>query len=268
MLSSFVGFGGYRKNALTPSGAVGAIVVGTSIFGFGGWAWGLLLIAFFVSSSLLSHYRRAEKEVVTDQFAKSHRRDLGQAMANAGVGTLLALVYGVSPHPVVLGAFIGAISTVNADTWATEIGVLSRQAPRLITTGRVVSSGTSGGVTRDGSLAALSGGFFIGLCAILVFSGDRLVTGHLMAWEVPWPLLPIAGVSGLVGASFDSWLGASVQRIFYCRVCNRETEQATHHCGSRSLPLRGWGWLNNDLVNFISSGAGALVAAALTLWLM
>lgn len=260
-----MGFAAYRKNALTVNGVVGAIVVGTLIVGFGGWAWGLLLVAFFVSSSLLSHYRRPDKAATSDKFAKGHRRDLGQVLANGGLGVLLAFVHCLSPHPALLAAFVGAMATVNSDTWATEIGVLSRQPPRLVTTGRMVPVGTSGGITRDGSLAALAGGLFIGLCAALFVAAEHLATGHVLAMEMLWLLFPIGGASGLAGSFFDSLLGATLQRIYYCEVCNKETEQAVHHCGSRSFPLRGWGWLNNDLVNFFSSGVGALVAAGLIL---
>jgi uncharacterized protein (TIGR00297 family) len=268
VFSSFIGFVGYRQGALTVSGAVGAIVVGTFIVGLGGWAWGLLLVAFFASSSLLSLYRRADKRAVSDKFAKGHRRDLGQTLANGGLGVLLAIAYSLSSHPIWLAAFVGAMATVNGDTWATEVGVLSRQTPRLVTTGRTVAPGTSGGVTRDGSLAALGGGLFIGSCALLFIAGERLALGQPIAIEMIWPLLPIGGVSGLAGAFFDSLLGASVQRIYYCQVCNTETEQAIHRCGSRSYPLRGWSWLNNDMVNFVSSGIGALVAAGLAAWLV
>ena len=156
--SSLIGIVAYRKNTLTASGAAGAILVGTLIVGFGGWAWGMVLIAFFVSSSLLSHYRRADKVAVGDKFAKGHRRDLGQTLANGGLGALLAVGYFVSPNAAMLAAYVGAMATVNSDTWATEIGVLSRQPPRLVTTWRVVPPGTSGGITGDGSLAALGGG--------------------------------------------------------------------------------------------------------------
>jgi uncharacterized protein (TIGR00297 family) len=264
VFSSFIGFVSYRQGALTIGGLVGAIVVGTLIVGFGGWAWGLLLVAFFASSSLLSLYRRADKAAVSDKFAKGQRRDLAQTLANGGLGVLLALAYSLSPHSILLAAFVGAMATVNSDTWATEVGVLSRQIPRLVTTGRAVPPGTSGGVTYDGSLAALSGGLFIGLCALLFITGEHLVLGEPVAIELVWPLLPVGGMSGLVGAFFDSLLGASVQRLYYCQVCSVETEQAVHRCGARSYPLRGWSWLNNDMVNFISSGVGALVAAGLT----
>ena len=45
------------RRSLSQSGAVGALIVGTIIFGFGGWVWGLILGLFFVSSSLLSHFK-------------------------------------------------------------------------------------------------------------------------------------------------------------------------------------------------------------------
>lgn len=268
VLSSCIGFAGYRRDSLTPSGAVGAVVVGSLTVGLGGWAWGLMLVAFFGSSSLLSHYRRADKSGVSDKFSKGHRRDLGQALANGGLGVLLALFYRLSPHPAILAAFVGAMATVSADTWATEIGILSRQAPRLVTTLRTVPPGTSGGITRGGSLAALAGGLFIGICAIVFVSAERLASGQSAALGIWWSGLPIAGISGLVGAFFDSLLGATAQRIYYCQACQTQTEQAIHRCGSPAYPQRGWRWLNNDMVNFVSSGVGALVAAGLTIWLV
>ncbi len=266
IFSSLIGVAGYRRGTLTFSGVIGAVVVGTLIVGFGGWTWGLLLVAFFVSSSLLSLYRWRDKLSVSDKFSKGHRRDLGQTLANGGLGALLAVAYGLSSRPILFVAFLGAMAAVNSDTWATEIGVLSRGTPRLVTTGQVVPPGTSGGITRDGSLAALAGGLFIGLCAALFSAGERLATGQPIAIELLGLLVLICGLSGLGGAFFDSLLGATVQRIYYCEVCEKETEQVIHHCGSRSRPLRGWGWLDNDVVNFISSVVGALLAAGMALW--
>lgn len=265
VLSSLIGWAGYRQEALTASGVMGAILVGTFIVGFGGWAWGFLLVAFFVSSSLLSLYRSRDKAALSDKFAKGRRRDLGQTLANGGLGTLLALAYSLSSHPLLFVAFVGTMATVNGDTWATEIGVLSRRVPRLITTGRAVPPGTAGGVTLDGSLAALAGGLFVGMCAPLFLIGERLVGGQLADLESWWMLIPLAGTGGLIGTFFDSLLGASVQRIYYCPACDKETEQAVHRCGSASHPLRGWKWLDNDMVNFLSSVLGAATAAGLSL---
>ena len=268
MFSGLIGVVGYRRGALTISGVGGALVVGTLIVGFGGWTWGLLLVAFFTSSSFLSLHRRRDKAFVSDRFAKGHRRDMGQALANGGLGAFLAIAYGLSPRPELFAAFVGAMAAVNSDTWATEVGVLSQQTPRLVTTGQAVLPGTSGGVTRYGSLAALGGGLFVGLCAVLFVAAECRITGRPVALERLWPLILVGGVSGLAGAFFDSLLGATVQRMGYCEVCQKETERDIHHCGSPSRHLRGWRWLNNDVVNFISSGVGALVAAGLTFWLV
>ena len=90
-LSAGIGWLAYRRNSLTRSGVAGAVITGTLIFGFGGWTWGLVLIAFFVSSTLLSHWRWADKAELADKFAKGERRDLGQTLANGGYGAALAI---------------------------------------------------------------------------------------------------------------------------------------------------------------------------------
>lgn len=279
VLSGAIGLLAYRRDALTSSGVAGAMLVGTLIFGFGGWTWGLTLIAFFVSSSLLSHYRRAEKEAVAEQFDKNERRDLGQVLANGGLGALLALaVYFLvdlagqarAGHPLYVYltvAYFGVMATVNADTWATELGVLASERPRLITTGRPVAPGTSGGITRYGTLAALAGAAFIGVAAFVLIQLASLATrGELLLADLS--IVAIAAMAGLVGSLFDSLLGASVQRIYWCDHCEKETERQVHGCGGRTRPLRGWSWINNDMVNLLSSLVGGLLAGSLGLLIL
>jgi uncharacterized protein (TIGR00297 family) len=261
LLSAAIGYAGYTKDALSRSGAVGAVLIGTAVFGLGGWDWGILLIAFFVSSSLLSRYRRLEKASLAEKFAKGSRRDLGQTMANGGLGALLAIGSALYPHWLWLAAYVGAMATVNADTWATEVGVLSRTRPRLITSGQEVEVGTSGAVSWLGTTATLAGGLFIGLLAALLqlaWQGEEVLG---QAW-----LLLLAGLlGGLGGSLFDSLLGATVQAIYYCDRCAKETERPLHHCGTETRRLRGWRWLDNDLVNLTSSAVGAAVASGLAI---
>ena len=247
---------GYRGRSLAPSGVAGAVVVGTLIFGLGGWDWGLLLIAFFVSSSLLSRYREGEKRGLAEKFAKVGGRDLRQALANGGWGALLAIAYALCPHSLLFAAFVGAMAAVNADTWATELGVLSPSPPRLITTGRTVPVGTSGGVSPLGISASLAGALLIGLLA-LIFEG--LAPGGVPSPFARW--LPVAAsLGGLAGSLFDSLLGATVQGIYYCEACGKETESRVHRCGATTRQVRGWRRLDNDGVNFLSSVVGSVVA--------
>ena len=258
LLSALIGYVGYARQSLSPSGVLGAVLVGTVIFGLGGLAWGALLVVFFVSSSALSHFKEARKAAVAEKFSKGSRRDLAQALANGGVAALAALGGLLWPSPLWWVAFVGALATVNADTWATELGVLSRNLPRLITTGRTVEPGTSGGLTLTGTTAALGGAAVIGLVAAgFDLAGSRPV-GQVAL------LLIVASVAGLAGSLADSLLGATVQAIYYCDACGKETERhPLHACGAPTRRLRGWRWMNNDWVNFLSSLFGAVAAAIL-----
>jgi uncharacterized protein (TIGR00297 family) len=266
-----VGFVAYRRKSLSPSGVAGAILVGTTIFCGGGWVWGLLLITFFVLASLLSHYRSSAKEHLAEKFAKGGRRDLGQALANGGAGALIALTYLVFPEPVLWAAYVGAIATVNADTWATEIGVLSRRPPRLVTTWKVVAPGTSGGISPLGTLATLAGALSIGLAATAYVAIDGLLGGRASVWLGSDGvlggalLLPSAVLGGLVGSLCDSLLGATVQAIYISAARQKETEKRVDPDGTPNRHVRGWRWLGNDGVNLISSLAGALVG--ILVWL-
>jgi uncharacterized protein (TIGR00297 family) len=262
LLSGLIAILAYRRASLDASGALGAMIVGTLIFGFGGWIWGLTLITFFFSSSILSHYKDSAKQDLAEKFAKGHRRDLGQTVANGGVGAALAIAYAAWHQPAIFAAFLGAMAAVTADTWATELGVLSASPPRLITNRHVVEVGTSGGVSLLGIAASAAGALVIGLAALISSVIDQLIR------NADDPLgygctVPLALVGGLVGSLVDSLLGASVQAIYYCPNCTKETEKSLHGCGTPTLHLRGWRWLNNDMVNFFSSVAGALVAAGL-----
>lgn len=249
LLSGLIAILAYWRGSLAPSGAVGALVVGTIIYGFGGWVWGVLLALFFISSSLLSHYKEREKQTVAEEkFDKGHKRDWGQVLANGGAGTIVALLHGLFPSPIWLPLFLGTMAAVTADTWATELGTLSKRPPRLITSGRVVPVGTSGGISAFGTAVSFTGGLLIGLVAGLLSQNNILA------------LTITGGIGGLAGSLNDSFLGATVQQIYYCDICHKETEKK-RHCGQPARPLRGWGWMNNDVVNFVSSvfGGGTAV---------
>ncbi len=242
----------WRLGSLDRSGAWAAVLTGGLVFGLGGIAWAAVLLAFFISSSGLSRLFSGIKSSTGEKFAKGSTRDWGQVLANGGLAALLAVVawlLPVSSWPWV--AFVGAIAAVTADTWATEIGVISSTPPRLITSGRVVERGTSGGVTLLGYLAVVGGGLFIGVIAAI------------FAQSSPIALAAAALVAGLAGSTVNSLLGATVQAIYYCPACQKETERhPLHSCGTATAHQRGWRWLNNDWVNFFCSLVGAGTAWA------
>jgi uncharacterized protein (TIGR00297 family) len=254
-LSLVIGWVGYRRGALSRSGVLGALICGALIFGLGGWEWGVLLVVFFISSSGLSFYRARDKERLAEKFAKGHRRDLGQALANGGLAAALAIASLIWPHPLWYFGCIGAMAAVNADTWATELGVLSRRLPRLVTSGEAVEPGTSGAISGVGSAAALGGSLLIGLVA----AAAPLALGNGLGAAGAALLAALLG--GVAGSFADSLMGATGQAMYWCDACGKETERRVHRCGTRTRHWRGARWLGNDLVNAIASAVGALVAA-------
>ena len=263
LLSLIIAAVAYRAHSLAKSGAVGAVVEGTLIFGLGGLAWGLLLIAFFVSSSALSHFKGSRKAGLAEKFAKTGQRDLSQVLANGGMGAALAVlsVFAADTWPVFV-AFAGAMAAVNADTWATELGVLSPRPPRLITTGKVAAVGTSGAISLWGVSAAAAGALFIGAFAALLSPLVTSVSGAQML-----ALVVTALIAGLAGSLVDSLLGATAQGIYWCERDQKETEKRIHTCGEHTRLLRGWAWMDNEWVNFICSvvgvGGAAIAGAAI-----
>jgi uncharacterized protein (TIGR00297 family) len=245
----------YWRGSLSPSGTWGALIIGTLTLGFGGWQWGVILGVFFISSSLLSHFKEAEKKAAAEKFDKGHRRDMGQVVANGGLGALLAVLSAVVPESIVSAQiwfylFVGVMATVTADTWATELGTLSRKPPRLITNGKTVEVGTSGGVSPLGTAVSLAGGLIIGFIAGLISEYSLFI-------------MSAAGAAGgLAGSLVDSLLGATVQQIYYSDARQKETEKKLELGGTPNRPLRGWSWMNNDIVNLISSMVGGFIAAA------
>lgn len=241
----------WRVRSLSTSGAIAAVFVGGITFGFGGGLPTALLLTFFISSSLLSRIGGARKEAVATAFEKGGKRDYAQVLANGSIAAIFSIFLAITEGKFWLVGILGAFAAVTADTWSTELGVLAHRRPRLITTWKPVESGTSGGITLEGSLAGLLGAALIGIVAGV--------------WNQDPRIFAAAALGGVLGASFDSLLGASVQGMYFCPQCEKLTERhPTHLCGETTAHMRGWPWLTNDLVNFLASFFGAL--ASIGLW--
>lgn len=210
------------------------------------------MIGFFITGTLLSRYRSDRKaERTASVVEKGGRRDAWQVLANGGVFAAAAAMSIVDASPTWMALGAGAIGAAAADTWATEIGVLSAAAPRSILTGRPVTTGQSGGVTLTGTLAGAVGAVAMAVIALLAGWGNSVAIA--------------AVIGGIGGCTLDSIIGAAGQVRRWCDRCNANTERPVHDCGTTTLVVGGLPWLDNDAVNAVSSAFGALLGV---LWFL
>jgi uncharacterized protein (TIGR00297 family) len=237
-VSLAVALGGRSVRALTWSGALAATLVGFGILGSCGWPGAIVLGIFFVPTTLVGRLTGGVPEV----------RTATQVIANGGpaaVGSLLELV---TPS---LGLWVvtASLAAASADTWSTSLGRLSKRNPILLGTSRRVPAGTSGGVSIPGTLGGVAG------AALVALAGGFLLPG--------WGWFGVGLAVGTGGMFLDSLLGAWVQGRYLCPACRVPTE-ARLHCGQQAVLGSGWGWLDNDGVNFLTTLFAAL--AGLVVW--
>ncbi|HUT82975.1 MAG TPA: DUF92 domain-containing protein [Candidatus Bathyarchaeia archaeon] len=230
----------------------------------------VMLFVFFISSSVLTNYRKKAKQAVQDKFEKGGERDTSQVLANGLGGFIFALahllIYFLSDNIILSNAFIYAfiatIGTVNADTWGTEIGILSNQQPYWILDLRKrVERGTSGGVSPKGTGAALVGSILVGGITLLIQAFWFNPIPESSTWQI-YLFIPIAILCGFLGAIIDSIFGATLQGFFRCTICNKGTEKKVH-CKQPTILERGKEWFRNDHVNFWASFIAGLIAFSL-----
>jgi uncharacterized protein (TIGR00297 family) len=237
----------WRSRLLTPGGAAVQFVLGWLLLGLGGWQWTLPMLVFFFTSSLISRTAKKKRAMVERQYAKTGSRDSWQVLANGGAGGLLVILWFLTGWEATYVGFLAAGAAAAADTWGTEIGVLSSGNPLMITSFRPVDAGRSGAVSLLGTASGFCGALLV------VCSG------------LPWMPAPYRGpaifsamMGGMAGTLADSLLGATVQAQFICTLCGRITEKSVH-CGEDTRAHTGFPWMQNDLVNFLCTIAGTVV---------
>lgn len=242
----------YSLHFLSGSGAVSTFLLGAIVFGTGGWEFSLPILLFFILSSVLSKVGKSWKQKFSDTFQKGGRRDFGQVLANGGIAGGIILMWNYFPDDAWYFAFVGSIAAVTADTWATEIGVFSKWAPRHILTFKRVKPGTSGGVTLLGFLGALIGSF------VIVFFGS-LVTQRYDSFTRVFPFMFLIIIAGLFGSIVDSIIGATIQSQYQCPACGKITEKKIHCQNHATNLVSGFRLIDNDAVNGICALSGGVL---------
>lgn len=227
---------------LSLDGAYAALISGIVVLGLGGYQAALILLLFFLTSTLISRkYIVAVKEA-THAYAEQIRRDGLQVWSNGFWFTLFFTLAFTFEEPLFVVAALGSIATATADTWATELGSKRFASETYLLNGlKKVSPGTDGGISVPGTLAALGGSLLIAIFAVLLFALKPLV------------IIPIF-LAGFLGCLADSYFGATYQR-------EGTVLQVSVYIYEISIRF------DNNLVNWLASGIGSLLAITLNLFL-
>lgn len=273
ILGAGLAFKGYRGGSLDTSGAVGAALVGWGTL-YAGVRFGVVLGAFFFLSSAMTRVGGEIKKRIDENHVPgkaSGARNWIQVAANGLVPTFLAMSYSFATggpeyllgvnnafETPLAAAFIGYYGCCCGDTWSSELGVLSRKMPRLITTGKECKPGTNGGVTTLGLVASAAGGFAVGFAFWCGGLFVPVVTGNVtlaLQFAAQWPVLVIGLGAGLVGSLMDSLLGATIQFSGYCSERRRMVSKP----GPTVTRTSGLNFLSNSAVNFVTASLCALI---------
>lgn len=231
-----------KLHAATPAGAAtgaaitASLMFSTVMFPYQPWQTALVpVLAVSLLAYISTRLGRTKKERLGTA-EKHHGRAASQVAANLGVAAIVSneLVQSwlTDTHwfsrdtlaPMPLFAIaLAALAEAAADTVSSEIGQVLSRSPRMITTMRRVDPGTDGAISLVGTMAGVAAAGIVAALGTLALRGDST-----MFW------ISCAGAG--FGLFFDSFLGATLERL---------------------------GWLNNDLVNFLSTAGAA--AFALTL---
>lgn len=266
-LACVVALRGYRSQSLSPSGAIAAVAVGWSTLS-SSFRAGLVLLGFFFASSALTKFGDENKDIEEDH-KRGGQRNWIQVLSNGGIPAMLAvagflmspgmdlavLPYSNPTYSIVASGFLGYYSCCCGDTWSSEIGQLSQEEPRLITTLRPVRKGTNGGCTLLGLASSCFGGLYIGL----LFFMTGVISPHSPLGDSlsQWKLIPLSIAAGLIGSLIDSVLGATVQFTGY----NRDTGKITGKNGPNVSRISGVSILDNNGVNVLSASLTACLTA-------
>lgn len=253
----------YLRHSVTATGAVMGAGVGMVIYLSGGGFYWSILMAFFASSSVIGRMTgrrgtRAERRRQAESIhAKGGRRDGVQVLANGGLAAIMAAAHAVSGRPIFMLGYAITMAAATADTWASEIGVLSSGDPVSILTLKPIPRGTSGGISPLGLAASTGGALFI---------GSWFAVGYVVVhgWNGMELLSMVAAITGggFLGSLLDSVLGATVQAQYWDETRSAHTERRHTAAGLPNRLVKGVHYLTNDAVNALS---GALATATLFL---
>ncbi len=217
------------KKLLTPLGNLNAWILGVLVWGTLGWQGYVVVVFYFIVGSVLTFIGMAEKEAEGIAEERSGVRGAGNVWSSALTATICAIATLFCASPVkelLILAYVASFCTKLSDTTASEVGKAYGKRTFLITTLKPVPRGTEGAVSLEGTVA--------GAIASIVLA--------LIAWGIgmiSWLGIIWCAIAAFIATTVESLIGATLESRFT--------------------------WLTNDLVNFINTAIGAIVAILLAL---
>ena len=192
----------FLKKQLTLAATIVAFIVGVVFYFCGGWLFLGCLYTFFISSTIVSSVKKNYKKKRTAGIhQKSGKRDTVQVLANSLIAIVLAIAYYFTLNEICYIAVFVAFACFNADTWASELGIISKKDNIYIIGLKKVQKGVSGAVTLFGLMCSFLGSLLVAL--LYLFVKIDIVT------------ILVITVYGFLGSLFDSIIGQLFQVLYY-----------------------------------------------------
>jgi len=238
------------SKSLSFSGVLASVLVGAVTLFLGGWDCFLVLLVFLILGTLFTKYKCSEKAPGTLAQEKGGVRTWVNVFANGGpalISILLEYFYGTDFFKVF---FLSSVCSAASDTMSTEIGLLSKSKPRLITKPwKKVERGVSGGVTLLGTLAGLFASLTISVVPLTTIMMG--VGGLFLGINDPARLVVASALAGFSGMIMDSILGATVQALYFSEKTGLFYEDP-RKCNGECVLFKGFKIFDNNTVNFLS----------------
>lgn len=174
-----------------------------------------------------------------------------QILINGGLGTLFVILYGIFKVKSLLIISIISVSGCFIDSVSSDVGTFSITEPYDIFKRKKVTKGLSGGISILGTASSL-------ICAGLI-SAFTCISMNLNISNF------IIITSIIFGQTIvDSFLGSIVQVKYICKKCKRVSEKNIC-CNTQTEKISGISWINNNMVNLMSSIIITIVASVIYL---
>ena len=228
----------------------------------------LSYITFVGTSSIFTRLGKEYKIsrlLSKDVYGRDRLQIVAVGLLPGAIGSICMILYMIGLRDTATKLLLlplAMIATSNADTWASEIGVLYKGKPRLILKPNIkVEPGTSGAVSPLGIVASLGGAATIACVSALT---TRLTECVLCDPSYSMQMIfMIVLISGFVGEVTDSILGYALQEKRRCRICGTICEH-DYHCGEPTEYLWGIRNIKGEHINMMAQAVSAITCLLLT----